>query len=78
MEDVDLLGSREVMRRALEVANKGTTGFHFSFDMDGVDPDVAPGVGTPVAGGLSYREAHMLCELASTSGKMVAMDVMEV
>ena len=42
MEDVDLLGSREVMRRALEVANKGTTGFHFSFDMDGVDPDVAP------------------------------------
>lgn len=77
MEDVDLLGAREVMRRSLEVANRGTAGFHFSFDMDGTDPEVAPGVGTPVAGGLSYREAHLLCELAASSGRMIAMDVME-
>ncbi len=77
MEDVDLLGAREVMRRALLVATRGTKGFHFSFDMDGVDPEVAPGVGTPVRGGLSYREAHLLCELAASSQKMLAMDVME-
>ncbi len=48
MEDVDFLGAREVMRRALEIANRGTAGFHFSFDLDGCDPEVAPGVGTPV------------------------------
>ncbi len=77
MEDVDLLGAREVMRRALLVANRGTRGFHFSFDMDGVDPEVAPGVGTPVKGGLSYREAHLLCEMAASSQRMLAMDVME-
>lgn len=77
MEDVDLLGAREVMRRALEIANRGTAGFHFSFDLDGVDPEVAPGVGTPVQGGLTFREAHMLCELAHASGRMVAMDLME-
>ena len=77
MEDVDLLGAREVMRRALLVANRGTMGFHFSFDMDGVDPEVAPGVGTPVKGGLSYREAHLLCEMAASSQRMLAMDVME-
>ena len=77
MEDVDLLGAREVMKRALAVANQDTAGFHFSFDMDGVDPEVAPGVGTPVPGGLSYREAHLLCELASASDRMLAMDVME-
>lgn len=77
MEDVDLLGAREVMRRALEIANRGTSGFHFSFDLDGVDPEVAPGVGTPVQGGLTFREAHMLCEMANASGRMVAMDVME-
>lgn len=77
MEDVDLLGIREVMRRALEVANRGTAGFHFSFDMDGVDPEAAPGVGTPVSGGLTAREAHLICELVYSSGRMIAMDVME-
>jgi arginase len=92
MEEVDLLGAREVMRRALLVATRGTAGFHFSFDMDGVDPEVrvfwcvflllmskkvAPGVGTPVTGGLSYREAHLLCEMAASSQRMLAMDVME-
>lgn len=77
MEDVDFLGAREVMNRSLEIANQGTKGFHFSFDVDGADPNFAPGVGTPVEGGLSYREAHLVCELAHSSGKMIAMDIME-
>lgn len=77
MEDVDYMGAREVMKKALEIANSGTSGFHFSFDIDGTDPKEAPGVGTPVEGGLNYREAHLVCELAHASGKMVAMDIME-
>jgi len=77
MEDVDFLGAREVMRRALEIANRGTAGFHFSFDLDGCDPEVAPGVGTPVQGGLTFRESHLLCEMAYASGRMIGMDVME-
>ena len=56
----------------------GPTAFHFSFDIDGVDCQVAPGVGTPVNGGLTYRESHLLCEMAHDSGKMIAMDLMEV
>lgn len=78
MREIDEYGVREVMSRAVQIACEGTVGFHFSFDMDGVDAEEAPGVGTPVRGGLSYREAHFLCELACESGRMLAMDMMEV
>jgi len=78
MRDVDEMGARTVMQQAIGLAGKGTAGFHFSFDIDGVDCQVAPGVGTPVNGGLTYRESHLLCEMAHDSGKMIAMDLMEV
>jgi len=78
MREVDELGIREVMKAAIRKATDGTAGFHLSFDMDGVDAAVAPGVGTPVRGGLTYREAHLLAEVAHDSGRMLAMDMMEV
>src|SRR5207244_6253874 len=74
MSDVDRLGVEKVMRDALDhVAGPGFV--HVSLDMDVVDPDVAPGVGTPVRGGLSYREAHLACELIAESGLMDSMEV---
>ncbi len=78
MRDLDEHGARRTMRRAIELACEGTAGFHFSFDMDGVDSQIAPGVGTPVSGGLTYRESHLIAEMAHDSGAMLAMDLMEV
>ncbi|MAG59002.1 MAG: arginase [Planctomycetes bacterium] len=78
MREVDEMGARRVMESAIELATQGTAGFHFSFDMDGVDSRIAPGVGTPVDGGLTYRESHLICEMAHDSKKMLAMDMMEV
>lgn len=78
MRDIDELGARRVMEKAIDFASRGTAGFHFSYDMDGVDSAIAPGVGTPVPGGLTYREAHLLAEMAFDSGRMLAMDLMEV
>jgi arginase len=77
MSDVDRLGVERVLREALEhVAGPGFV--HVSLDMDAVDPDVAPGVGTPVRGGLSYREAHLAMELIAESGLASSLDVVEV
>ena len=59
MSDIDERGLKSVMQDAIELAHDGTAGFHLSFDMDVVDPDEAPGVGTPVRGGMTYREAHL-------------------
>ena len=56
----------------------GTAGFRLSFNLDGIDPMVALGVGTPVAGGLTYREAHLVCEKASRSGKLLSLEVVEL
>lgn len=78
MTDIDRLGIRQVMKESLEIANDNTAGFHFSFDIDGVDPNFAPGVGTPVDGGLTLREAHVLAEMAYESNQMLVMDLMEV
>ena len=57
---------------------RGRRGIHLSLDMDGVDPDEAPGVGTPVRGGFSYREAHLAMEMSATRGLMRSMEVVEV
>jgi arginase len=77
MSDVDRLGVERAVREALaHVAGPGFV--HVSLDMDAVDPDVAPGVGTPVRGGLSYREAHLALELVSESGLISSLDVVEV
>jgi arginase len=78
MRDIDERGLRAVMAEAIHIASQGTAGFHLSLDMDVVDPDEAPGVGTPVRGGITYREAHLAMELAGESGGMVSMEVVEV
>jgi arginase len=77
MSDVDRLGVERAIREALtHIAGPGFV--HVSLDMDAVDPDVAPGVGTPVRGGLSYREAHLAMELVAESGLASSLDVVEV
>jgi arginase len=78
MKEIDERGAGTCVREALARVNKGTAGFHLSFDMDALDPEVAPGVGTPVAGGLTYREAHLACELAADTERLLSMDVVEV
>jgi len=77
MSDLDRRGVEPVVREALErVADAAFV--HVSLDMDVVDPDIAPGVGTPVRGGLSYREAHLALELVAESGLLGSLDVVEV
>lgn len=78
MTDIDMLGMREIMRRALAIACNGTEGFHLSYDMDVINPNEAPGVGTPVNGGLTYREAHLAAEMIADSKKLRSMEVVEV
>lgn len=78
MRAVDERGIKDIVSDAIEVASTGTAGIWVSFDMDAVDPEDAPGVGTPVAGGLSYREAHTAMELIADSGKLVGLDLVEV
>ncbi len=78
MKDIDRHGMAVVMERALEAICSDGAALHVSFDMDGVDPSVSPGVGTPVRGGLSYREAHLVMEMVADSQSMVALDVVEV
>jgi arginase len=78
MKDVDRHGITRVMEQAIDIASSGTAGIHVSFDMDVCDPSEAPGVGTPVRGGLSYREAHMSMELIAESGRLTSLDVVEV
>jgi arginase len=78
MRDIDERGLRAVMEQALGIVTDGTAGFHASLDMDYVDPQYAPGVGTPVRGGATYREAHLAMEMICDSGHMASMDVVEV
>jgi arginase len=78
MKDVDRDGIARVAERAIALAAQGTGGLHVSFDLDVCDPSVAPGVGTPVRGGLDYREARMLMELVADSQRLVALDLVEV
>ncbi len=78
MKDIDRDGIAKVAERALALALDGTGGVHISFDMDVCDPAIAPGVGTPVKGGLDYREAHMVMEMVADSRRLVALDLVEV
>jgi arginase len=78
MRDIDERGMRAVMEDAVRIASTGTAGFHVSFDMDSLDPDEAPGVGTPVRGGITYREAHLAMEIIADSGKMTSLEIVEV
>lgn len=78
MRDIDERGMAAVMHDALRIASTDTSGIHLQLDMDVLDPEVAPGTGTPVSGGLSFREAHLAMELTCDSGKLAAMDVVEI
>lgn len=82
MEDIDRRGIAAVVRDALDVATDGTDGLHVSLDIDWLDPKEAPGVGTPVHGGVTYREAHLAMELIAENhaenGSLRSMDVVEV
>ncbi len=78
MSEVDERGVARCMDEALERAGDGTCGFHLSLDLDALDPRVAPGVGTPVRGGLTYREGHLVCEKASRSGGLLSLEVVEL
>ena len=78
MREIDELGMAAIARRALEIVNDGTAGFHISFDVDGCDPTVIPGSGTLVPGGVSFREAHLLMEYCADNGNLLSMEIAEL
>ena len=78
MRDVDERGMRAIMQECVGFATDGTAGFHVSFDLDGMDPRDVPGTGTPVKGGISWREANLLMEMVSDTGKMTSLEVTEL
>src|SRR6185436_8211080 len=78
MKDIDRQGIASVVEQAVHLAGNGTAGIHVSFDLDACDPGIAPGVGTPVKGGLDYREAHMLMEIVADSGLLTSLDLVEI
>jgi arginase len=78
MRDLDERGMRDVVDEGIRIASDGTAGIHLSFDMDVVDPEDAPGTGTPVWGGITYREAHLAMEMLSDRAQIVAIDLVEV
>src|SRR6476660_1803411 len=78
MKDIDRQGIAAIAEQALQLAGADTAGIHVSFDLDVCDPSIAPGVGTPVKGGLNYREAHLLMEIIADSNRLVALDLVEV
>ncbi|GAC1500145.1 MAG: arginase [Vulcanimicrobiaceae bacterium] len=78
MSDVDRLGMTGVMERTLQITGTAQRSVHVSFDMDGIDPSEAPGTGTPVKGGLSYREAHLAMEMLAESGTVGSIEMVEI
>ena len=78
MEDIDMYGLRAIMQKAFDIVESGTEGFHLSYDLDVVTPTDAPGVGTPVKGGLTYREAHLAAEMISLRPKLLSLEFVEL
>jgi arginase len=78
MRDIDERGMRTVMEEALRMVGRGTAGYHVSLDMDWIDPEDAPGVGTPVRGGATYREAHLAMEIIADHGRLLSFEIVEV
>jgi arginase len=78
MSDLDERGTATCVREAFDRVSDGTAGVHLSFDLDGVDPQDAPGVGTPVPGGLTVRESHLICETAARTGRLIGMEMVEL
>ena len=77
MHDIDKHGIAEIMRRCFEYLGESNP-LHLSFDVDALDPTVAPATGTPVRGGLTFREGHFICESVFETGRLVSMDMVEV
>jgi arginase len=78
MKDIDRKGIATVAEEAVKLAGAGTAGIHVSLDLDVCDPSIAPGVGTPVKGGLDYREAHLVMEIVADSGLLTSLDLVEI
>jgi len=78
MEQIDRLGMVSVLEKAIERVSRDVDGIYLSFDMDALDPRHAPGVGTPVPGGLTFREAHLACEVIAETDMLIGMDMVEV
>ena len=78
MEQIDRLGMTTALEKCIERVSRDADGIYLSFDMDALDPRHAPGVGTPVNGGLTFREAHLACEVVAETGKLIGMDMVEV
>ena len=78
ISSIDRFGIATVIEGAIEIAGKDTDGIYLSFDLDVVNPQDAPGVGTPIPGGISYREAHLACEMLAGSNKLIGLEFVEV
>lgn len=78
MHELDRRGTAQCMEEALALVSADTAGIHLSFDLDGIDPQFAPGVGTPVPGGLTVRESHLICEMANQTDKLCGLEVVEL
>jgi len=78
LEQIDRIGMFRAMERAIAQVSQDVDGLYLSFDVDSLDPRHAPGVGTPVLGGLTYREAHLACEMVAETGKLIGLDLVEV
>ena len=78
MEQIDRIGMVAALEKAIDRVSRDVDGIYLSLDMDALDPRHAPGVGTPVPGGLTYREAHLACEVVAETGRLVGMDLVEV
>lgn len=78
MHEIDRLGMARVMEETIQIVSKGTEGVHLSLDLDGLDPSDCPGVGTPVPGGITYRESHLAMEMLADSGILTSAEFVEV
>ncbi|MCG8435200.1 MAG: arginase, partial [Gammaproteobacteria bacterium] len=78
MSEIDRRGVQDCLDEAMKILSKADAGIHLSYDLDGSDPSVAPGVGTPVPGGLNFRESHLICEILAKSGRLIGMEMVEL
>lgn len=78
MSEIDARGAGACLEEALSILGKASGGIHLSYDLDGSDPSVAPGTGTPVPGGLDFRESHLVCEMVAKSGRLISMEMVEL
>lgn len=78
MSEIDARGVNACLEEALTILAQADGGIHLSYDLDGSDPSVAPGTGTPVPGGLNFRESHLVCEMVAKSGRLISMEMVEL